>query len=322
MPTIKNVAELAGVSVATVSRFINESGYVSEASREKISAAIKELNYTPNEVARSLFKKTSKLIGLLIPQIDNPYFSTLIKGVESECNERGYHLIISNVENPADEKRYIEAFMKNNIAGVVSAIGSDKNVYENLRCPIIGVDRAVNMTEYSVCFDEVQGGKLCAEAILKGKPEKVLVNSGPKELEVAKLRLNGIKQVLEERNIDYDVYYSKDYGYNSGVEFSSFLEDNISKYDSIIACNDLHALFAAKIISKGYNLPEDIQLIGYDDTIFSKLFSPNIATISHDGCLLGKKAAQMLLSIINKENIDNKVIELDCKLMENDTLRK
>ena len=104
MPTIKDVAGLARVSVATLSRYLNDSGYVSEYAREKIAKAIKVLDYTPNEVARSLYKKTSKLIGLLVPQIDNPYFNNIITGVESVCNEKGFHLIISNVSENKDEK--------------------------------------------------------------------------------------------------------------------------------------------------------------------------------------------------------------------------
>ena len=322
MSTIKDVAELSGLSVATVSRHINNSGYVSDSSREKISLAIKTLQYTPNEVARSLFKKTSKLIGLLVPQIDNPYFNSVIKGVETVCNKKGFHLIVSNVESPQDEKKYMESFMTNNIAGIISSTGFSSNHYESIRCPIIGVDRAKNDFEYAVFYDEKNGGKLSAQAIVDGGCKNVLVGSGPKDIEVSRDRLKGVLSVLEENKIKYDVYYSEDYDYKSASKFVKYLESSSSKYDSIIACNDLHALCSSLYLNKlGVSIPEDVQIIGYDDTIFSKLSNPNISTINHDGDLLGEKAAEMLIKLIEKKELVNNKIQLFSTLVKKDSLR-
>ena len=118
MATIKDVAKLAGLSVATVSRGINSSGYVSRESQKKIDAAVKELNFTPNEVARSLYQKKSKLIGLLLPDISNPFFPLIAKGVEVYFSEKGYQVILGSVqENLEKSKQYFQAFQQNNIAG-------------------------------------------------------------------------------------------------------------------------------------------------------------------------------------------------------------
>src|SRR5699024_57196 len=107
----KEVAKHAGVSVATVSRALNKSGYVGEESKRKVEKAIKELNYVPNEVARSLFQKTSKMIGLLLPDISNPYFPLVAKGVEDCALEKGYIVILGNVEdNPEKEDNYVKFF--------------------------------------------------------------------------------------------------------------------------------------------------------------------------------------------------------------------
>jgi LacI family transcriptional regulator len=111
MATIKEVAELAGVSVATVSRFMNNSGYVGKASREKVEKAIKLLDFSPNEVARSLYQKKSKLIGLLLPDIANPFFPLVAKGVEDKIKESGYSLILGNVQGDLEkEKEYLKIF--------------------------------------------------------------------------------------------------------------------------------------------------------------------------------------------------------------------
>lgn len=323
MSTIKDVAELSGLSVATVSRHINNSGYVSENSREKISLAIKTLHYTPNEVARSLYKKTSKLIGLLVPQIDNPYFNNMIKGVEAVCNEKGFHLIISNVDNLKDEEKYMESFMTNNIAGIISSTGFVDDHYGSIRCPIIGVDRARNNFEYAVFYDEENGGKLSAQAIVDGGCKNVLVGAGPQNVRVARDRLKGVLSVLDENEIKYDIHYSEDYDYESASKFVDFLDKSSNNYDSIIACNDLHALCSSLYLDKlGILIPEDVQIVGYDDTIFSKLSNPNISTINHDGDLLGEKAAEMLIELIEKNELENKEIQLFSILVEKGSLRK
>lgn len=323
MSTIKDVAELAGLSVATVSRYLNNSGYVSENARKKISLAIKTLNYTPNEVARSLYNKTSKLIGLLVPQIDNPYFSNIIKGVESVCNKRGFHLIVSNVDNLRDEKKYMESFMTNNIAGIISSTGFLDDQSNIINCPIVGVDRAIDNFEHAVFYDEENGGKLSAQAIINSGCKNVLVGSGPKDLEIAEKRLKGALSILDKHSINYDIHYSKGYDYESAKEFVEFLKSSSTNYDSIIASSDLHALTCSLYLNKiGACIPDDVQIVGYDDTIFSKLSNPNISTINHDGDLLGEKAAEMLIDLIEGKELENNKVQLFSKLIEKDSLRK
>ena len=117
MTTIKDVAQLAGVSVATVSRVINDRGYVNTDTRKKVEDAVKALNFSPNEVARSLYKRKSKLIGLLLPDITNPYFPQLARGVEDRMQEQDYRLIFGNSdEDEQKEQDYIQTFIQNNIS--------------------------------------------------------------------------------------------------------------------------------------------------------------------------------------------------------------
>lgn len=320
MSTIKDVAQMSGVSVATVSRYINDSGYVGQKSREKIAKAIKELNFTPNEVARSLYKKTSKLIGLLVPEIDNPFFNRVIKGVENICNEHGYNLIISNVRNYDDEIKYIDSYINNNIAGIISSIGTTSKNF--IDCPIVGVDRARDMYEYAVFFDEVKGGILCAEAIIQGGCKNILVNIGPEHVDVAKYRFEGINTYFKENNIKYDTYYSNSYEYDDATKLVEFIKNSSIEYDSIIACNDLHALSVSLYYqSIGKKIPDDVQIIGYDDIIYSKVCNPKLATINHDGFKLGQESANMLIDLIENRQLKEKKIELESYLVKNQSLR-
>ena len=321
MPTIKDVAAMAGVSVATVSRYINESGYVSENTKEKIAKAVEVLDYTPNEVARSLYKKTSKLIGLLVPHIDNPYFNNIITGVEHVCNDRGYHLIISNVSKNEDERKYIESFMTNNVAGIISSIGTS-DIYEKLSCPIVGVDRASSSFDNTVVYDEENGGRMSAQLIVDGGAKKVLVASESKDIKTSMERLKGTKDVLESNGVDYDVYYTKGSDFDSATALVDYIKSTDKKYDSIITYNDLHALCVALHMARtGVKVPEDVQIIGYDDTIFSKLSNPQLSTIRHDGVLLGEKSAEMLIDMIEKKEIKERKIQLFSSLVKNGSTR-
>ena len=170
MKPIKEVAKLAGVSVATVSRALNNSGYVSEEARKKVESAVKELNFYPNEVARSLYQKKSKLIGLLLPDIANPFFPLIAKGVEDGVNQRGYSLLLGNVEDDLEkEKDYLKIFAQNNIAGVISAVQGDIKDLQNM--PFVLLDRVESDQNFSVHSDDYTGGMMAAEAIVSRDPK-------------------------------------------------------------------------------------------------------------------------------------------------------
>ncbi len=189
MATIRDVAKKAGVSVATVSRALNDNGYVHEDTRKLVEGAIKELNYKPNEVARSLYKKKSRLIGLLLPDIRNPFFPGLARGVEDEMQEHGLRLIIGNAdEKPEKEIDYIETFKQNNVIGIISATNQTEiSHYENLTFPVVFLDRTSNQHP-SVYADGLAGGKMAAKEIIRRGSKRITLLKGPMELRTAQDR--------------------------------------------------------------------------------------------------------------------------------------
>ncbi|MDQ7174720.1 LacI family DNA-binding transcriptional regulator [Staphylococcus chromogenes] len=178
MATIKEVAHYAKVSVATVSRAINGNGYVKQETRDKIEAAIQALNYQPNEVARSLNMKKSKLIGLLLPDMSNPFFTLVARGVEDMAMARGYHIMIGNgAMDETKELNYLSMFKVNQCSGVIASQLSTPHAFEQLHAlqsPCVLIDRAA---EGDTCVeaDHVQGGTLQAETILQGHATSVLL---------------------------------------------------------------------------------------------------------------------------------------------------
>lgn len=322
MVTIKEVAKHAGVSVATVSRALNENGYVSEKARKKVEAAISELNYYPNEVARSLYQKTSKMIGLLLPDISNPYFPLLMKGIEESARENGYSVILGNVEEGSEAGNdYMRLFGQQNVAGVLSAVEGTLNQQHSM--PIVMLDRVLEKDDYAVYTDDVKGGILAAQSILDRKPGKVVIIAGPKSVPGAIDRLIGILSVLNPTDVEYKICETKSFTIKEAETTAKKLFDLYGKMDSVIASNDLFALAVMKEAQEqGYRIPRDIQVIGYDNIPFSQLVYPGLTTISQPAFQAGYQATDLLVRRIQNNTISNKRIKLSPELIVRDSLRE
>lgn len=168
MPTTRQVAALAGVSVATVSRVLNDRGYVQKDTRKKVEDAIKKLKFIPNEVARSLYRKESRLIGLLLPDITNSFFPELARGVEDELQNEGFYLLFGNCDEKLEkELNYIQTFVQNNVVGLISATNLVDNVnYEHLSIPTVFLDCG-SIRESSIYLNGKEGGRLAARELGK-----------------------------------------------------------------------------------------------------------------------------------------------------------
>ena len=326
MATIKNVASRAGVSVATVSRVINNNGYIARNTLDKVNSAIKELNYIPNEVARSLYQKRSKLVGLILPDISNPFFSAISKGVSDKLDEHGYTLVLGNTGG-SDEKKlsFIHTFAQNNIAGIITTgdgfeNGSLKKLQKEINVPIVFLDRANNKKEYAVFSDDYLGGSLQAKAILETDPKHIILIKGPEGISTAQLRFNGAYDVLMENNIDFDVEVVK--SFEAEDDISEYLFEKYQIIDSIIAPNDMHAIAILRnALSKGKNVPVDFQIIGYDDIGFCKMVYPTLTTVSQPAYEIGFLSAEIIAGRIGGEKIENTLIKLPVELKRRNSTR-
>ena len=322
MTTIKEVAKLAGVSVATVSRALNNSGYVSEATRIKVEAAVKELNFYPNEVARSLYQKKSKLIGLLLPDIANPFFPLMAKGVEDGVNQRGYSLLLGNVEDDEEkEKEYLKIFAQNNIAGVISAVKGDGKDLRNM--PFVMLDRVESNRDFAVHSDDYTGGMLAAEAIAKRNPKEIVIMVGPKEVPSSAIRLAGNEKVLKEYHLAYGLFQTPSFKFELAEQTAEQFFEAFPLADSVIASNDVYALAVMKeAIKRGRRIPEEFQIIGYDDMPFSRMMYPGLSTIAQPAYEIGFKGALLLCDILEKGFVANSRIQLPVTLKIRESVRE
>lgn len=243
MKTIKDVAQLAGVSVATVSRVINDRGYVHADTRKKVEDAVKALNFSPNEVARSLYKRKSKLIGLLLPDIANPYFPQLARGVEDRMQEQDYRLIFGNSdEDERKEQDYIQTFIQNNVVGVISSTNyPHSSIYEKLKIPVVFLDRT-SLDRPSVYADGREGGRLAAREIIKRGSRRITVMQGPSQIRPAQDRFEGAIEIIRDAGLDYRVIKTTSFSINEAGVWAEELFRKYADTDGVIASNDIAAM--------------------------------------------------------------------------------
>ena len=300
MATLKDVARETGLTVTTVSRVLNNRGYISEETREKVYEAMKKLNYRPNEVARSLSKKSTNTIGVIVPHIRHPYFSELISNLENEASKRGYKMILCNSrEKENKERQYLEMCTSNRVAGIVlCSAGVAVEEFQGSNIPLITIERYMENGTASVECDNRQGGKLAAEHLIACGCKNLLHISGVYETAMpADDRALGFIEVCEKAGVFHREVATNTYQYNN-LEYHDFLEEVLkenyyvdntaendencgkSRIDGIFASSDLIAAQVLQVCSKlGIRVPEDIKLVGFDDVNISSLTTPQITTI-------------------------------------------
>jgi len=324
MTTIKDVAQLAGVSVATVSRVINDRGYVHADTRKKVEDAVKALNFSPNEVARSLYKRKSKLIGLLLPDITNPYFPQLARGVEDRMQEQDYRLIFGNSdEDEQKEQDYIQTFIQNNVVGVISSTNyPHSSIYEKLKIPVVLLDRT-SLDRPSVYADGREGGRLAAREIIKRGSRRITVMQGPSQIRPAQDRFEGAIEIIRDAGLDYRVIQTTSFSINEAGVWAEELFRKYADTDGVIASNDIAAMAVLHEASRiGRKVPDDLQVIGFDDIPMSSLLSPALSTIRQPAYEMGREAAGLLIQLVEQAAVENKNIQLPVSFIERGTTRK
>ncbi|WP_419892434.1 LacI family DNA-binding transcriptional regulator [Paenibacillus xylanexedens] len=324
MTTIKDVAQLAGVSVATVSRVINDRGYVHADTRKKVEDAVKALNFSPNEVARSLYKRKSKLIGLLLPDITNPYFPQLARGVEDRMQEQDYRLIFGNSdEDERKEQDYIQTFIQNNVVGVISSTNyPHSSIYEKLKIPVVFLDRT-SLDRPSVYADGREGGRLAAREIIKRGSRRITVMQGPSQIRPAQDRFEGAIEIIRDAGLDYRVIQTTSFSINEAGVWAEELFRKYADTDGVIASNDIAAMAVLHEASRiGRKVPDDVQVIGFDDIPMSSLLSPALSTIRQPAYEMGREAAGLLIQLVEQAAVENKNIQLPVSFIERGTTRK
>ena len=301
MAGIRDVARRAGVSPATVSRVINGTTPVAADKRERVLRAIEEMGFVPNEVARSLFKKSSKTIGVIIPSIRNPYFTQLADVIDAAAKERGYRIVLYNVHHDLDQERAaLQMLAAANADGVIVASNNEALQEElaHYQMPVVVVDalfqtRQVNA--YLYC-DYYQGGRLAAEHLTACGCRNLVCIRGVQGLYTAQARYEGYRDYCREHGLTEQVVEC-DYDFEAGLSMTEELLERFPQVDGIVACNDMVAISVYKILHKrNIAVPDQIQLVGFDDIHLASLISPELTTIHQPIGAMGRRAVEVILN--------------------------
>ncbi len=322
MATIKDVAKKANVSVATVSRVINKKGYVNEETRALVENAIHQLNYIPNELARSLFNKHSKLIGVLVPHFDTQFYAELIEGIENSAMRLGYKIMLSNTQDNAKrEKDYIHIYSQYNIDGIIVASNAH-NVEQLIKSdlPIVTVDHILSENIPSITSNNILGGIIAAQKLISGGARYILELRGPSFLLAVSERSLGFRQVLVQNNIPY-ISYDTDL-LNPSIDVIKQIIQDHPEIDAVFATSDFLAIHAQNILQKlGRKVPEDVQVVGFDNIVYTTLVSPTITTIAQPIRRMGELALESLVKLLNDEPLGDFHSVLDVKLVERESTK-
>ena len=329
--TAEEIARTAGVSKTTVSRVLNDSpSGVGAETRKRVQQIIEKMGYANNHSTDYKYIR-SKSIALLIPDVTNPYFADIVKAVEMRAKEDDYMVILTNTDFvPEMETEYISKLVAKRVDGFIlvsSGLHSYKEHFKPQKygIPMVLLDRRLSgLDDYvSVCSDNVYASYKACEALIRKGAQSIVFCAGDEGISTTDERLEGYKKALtqyglafRERFVKYG-QYTVEGGYNAIIDF----EKAGVKYDAILAGNDLMALGIIKALKEfSYRIPEDVQIIGFDNVTFSQFCSPPLSTILQPTVEMGRKAVEMLIKMIGGEQI-RKDIRLQSKLILRETTK-
>lgn len=305
MTTIKDVASKAGVSTATVSRIINGKGEASPETIKKVMKIVEELSYRPSSVAKSLSKRESNLIALLIPNLNNPFFSELVQEIEHAANKKGYQIYLCNSEDDRQKvEYYLETMMDLYVAGAIinslHVTEEDLSVLEQRNISTVTIDRAHFSHQYSAFeVDHVKGSYIATEHLIKScNCTNFLFISGPKDEKSSNDRYKGYLNALNAFNGTHVKRLYGNFDIESGyVAIKNYLEENnYQEINGIVSSNDAMALGAIRAFKdKGINIPDEIKIIGYDNTNNGRYSVPRLSSVSQ----FNSKTAEMIITEID-----------------------
>lgn len=304
MITIKDVAKLAGVSVATVSHVVNETRFVSDETKGKVKAAMQELSYKPNAIARSLRRKESKIIGLVLPDNTNPYFAEIAWSIEYASRNLGYSVILCNSDGDVKkEAAYINVLIEKQVDGVILVAAGDSTAnfikLKERNIPTVMVDRnSPSVNADSVQIDNAFYGEIATSHLIELGHKKIACITGPRDVTPSFDRVDGYKKALKLNNIPVrDDYIVKgDFKPHGGYLAAGKLLDSNDPPTAIFACNDLMAFGVIHAATeKNVTVPKKLSIVGFDDIYLSTYSNPPLTTIKQLRLEMGDEAVNALV---------------------------
>ena len=303
MATIHDVAKHAGVASITVSRVINNSGYVSRETRERVEGAIVELKYVPNTLARGLRSKRTNTLALVMTDITNPFFTVIARGVEDTASESGYTVIYCNTdESETGEYKYAQILAQKQVDGVilVPACSNSKTVefFQSNDIPVVLIDRSISDVETDVVrCDSVSGAYRLVKLLIDLGHTRIAVLSGPREISTAEDRITGYRLALAEAGLAGNemVYYGS-FTQAKGYDLALQVMAKTPPPTALLCANNFISIGALKALrDDGLRVPEDVALVGFDDLPANMVVDPFFTVAAQPAYEMGQRGTELLI---------------------------
>jgi DNA-binding LacI/PurR family transcriptional regulator len=319
---ISDIARMAGVSSATVSRVINGTAKVNGEKAKRVEEAIRETGFQPNEIARSLYKKSSRLIGYIVPSILNVFLNEIGRAVEDEAFQNGYKMILCNSdENPEKEAAYIKMLTGMNADGIIITANNEHLDEEIRNCPIpiVVLDKNAG-TRYtaSVQSDNYTGGRIATEHLLECGCRKIVLMRGPQQYSSSQQRFLGYVDACNEHQIQ-PLFVNSQYSYDEGIRSSREIFERYPDVDGILASSDMVAFALYKVLStQERRIPDDVMIVGYDDVGLSRLMIPALTTVAQPIEEIGRLCAKLIIEQTEHGKIEKRenILPVSLKIRE------
>ena len=311
---LQDIARLANVSVATVSRVINNNNNVKEETKERINQIIKENNYYPNIIARNLSKNENNTIGVIVPDIKNLYFASIMDGIVDEANNRNLNIILGcSNENFKLQKKYIELFIEQRVKGIIIAVTQNSydkiNFFDQIssKIPLVLIDRKIDKQMPGVFFENFYSSYGVIEKFIKHGKKKIGFLAGPQTISTAKERLDGYKKALKDNGIKYDkelvLYgdFTLESGYNLGKEILK------REINAIYISNNSMTLGFLKALKELNINPESMEIATFEDNEIIRFIDEKIVSYDIPFSELSKKSIEILESLLKNDILDTTV---------------
>jgi len=308
MATIVDVARRAGVSTSTVSHVINDTRYVSQEIRQKVHAAIDELGYQPNVVARSLRTRKSRIIGVVVPDITNPFFTASVRAIEEEASKHEYSMILCDTgEQVQQEQKYLNLLISRQVDGIIVAPSAQSapviaSIFEG-GTPVVLLDRELpGMSLDLVECDNESGAFDAVSYLIERGHSRICIIAGRVAVSTGAQRLAGYKRAMQEHDLKVDDELIKVGDYRLDLAYQKTREalDTPNRPTAMFVCNNQMTLGAVMAIrDAGLRIPDDISLIGFDDPEWARLMDPPITSVAQPISQMGTKAAEILMARLN-----------------------
>ena len=328
--TIKDVARQANVSISTVSRVLNGLDRVSSKTRKKVLKVIEDMSYVPNNVAVSMVKKQTKMIVVMVPDIINPFYTSLIQGTEEVAKAMGYFtLVFSTNDDETEEREFFSGVLSKTVDGIIT-VSSSKTLdfYKSFSKPVVLVDRYIeNCGLDGVVIDNFGGAYQAAKNLLEMGHKKIAIINGSLDFNIGKERLWGFEQALRDYKVPIISEYIKqgdwyeDNGYSSMVDLLKMSDPPTA----VFASNNLICVGAIKALyDLNIRIGEEISIVGFDENELAEFTRPKITVVNRPTFKMGKTAARMLLDKIkgNRESDASQKITLSTELITRGSVKK